>query len=534
MAEKIRPKEGIDISKWQGTVDFTKVKKHGVEFAILRSSFRKTTDPKFFEYVEGCKANDIPILGIYHFIYALNDEDALAEAKYCVSMAEKAQLNKETTIIFSDFEYDSVTNAAKRGVTLGKSECNRFTKIFCEYVKSKGYMVGIYTNQDYYKHWYDQDLLDSYFVWLADYDGEPNYACLLQQYTSKGKIDGIIGNVDLNRYFGRNTQESLAYTRQSVVNLIRSWEGLNEADGSFKSIIDIYNSYSGTFPRGIKMKYTWAWCACTWSALAIKLGYTPIMPIEISCGELIKAAMKMEIWKENDGYIPLPGDGILYDWDDSGKGENTGWPEHIGVVIEVYEDAGYFVVMEGNYNNSVKKRTMSINGKYIRGFITPKYDNDEVVSTPQISNKDVKTIAREVIAGLWNKGDERRNALEKAGYNYEEVQKCVNEILNGSAVKVDGTAQKQANTITKSVISTCSAKKFDRKIAGVYETTADLYCRNDAGTNKKALCLIPKGTNVDCYGYYSVFNNVKWYYIQFVINGVKYIGFSSSSYLKKS
>ena len=62
---------------------------------------------------------------------------------------------------------------------------------------------------------------------------------------------------------------------------------------------------------------------------------------------------------------------------------------------------------------------------------------------------------------------------------------------------------------------------------------ADLYCRNDAGTNKKALCCMPAGTKVHCYGYYSTANGVKWLYIQFELNGVTYTGFSSSAYLKK-
>ena len=95
-------------------------------------------------------------------------------------------------------------------------------------------------------------------------------------------------------------------SRSEVVKLVSSWIGKKEADGSYKEIIDIYNSFTGAFPRGIRMKYGWSWCACTWSALAIALGYTDIMPIEISCGELIKRAKEMGCWQENDGYVPSP------------------------------------------------------------------------------------------------------------------------------------------------------------------------------------------------------------------------------------
>lgn len=329
--------------------------------------------------------------------------------------------------------------------------------------------------------------------------------------------------------------------RQKVVNLVKSWEGLNERDGSFKKIIDIYNSYKGPLPRHIKMQYSWSWCACTWSALAIQLGLTDIMPIEISCGELVKAAKEKGIWVENDGYVANPGDGILYDWDDSGKGDNTGWPDHVGTIIQTNQTGGYFVVMEGNYSNSVKKRTISINGKFIRGFICPKYDEtdtDPVEASPVTSStveKTVTDIAREVIAGDWGSGDERKRRLKEAGYSPELVQDKVNALLNGNAAVPKTPIQNQLQPVEKYVKATCLAKSHDSSLNGRYKTTADLglYLRNDAGTNKKALCKIPKDTSVMCYGYYTAVGNVKWLYITVTVDGVRYTGFSSSSYLKK-
>lgn len=322
------------------------------------------------------------------------------------------------------------------------------------------------------------------------------------------------------------------YSRWKVVSLIESWIGRNEKNGSHKEIIDIYNSFD-SLPRGIRMQYTWSWCACTWSALAIKLGYTSIMPIEISCGHLIEQARKMGCWQENDKYVPNPGDAVLYDWDDSGKGDNTGWPDHIGTVTYVNIASGYMEVVEGNYSDAVKKRIISLNGRYIRGFITPKYDDETVTPTSLSKNKDVKTIAHEVIVGKWGSGEERKKNLVSAGYNYAEVQEMVNRILNGSAATSKQPIQDQDQPVSKKVTATCNAKFFGKYYAGDYVTTADLYCRNDSGTNKKALCLIPKGTKVRCYGYYNVTNGVYWLYIQFVMDGVQYTGFSSSKYLKK-
>lgn len=328
-------------------------------------------------------------------------------------------------------------------------------------------------------------------------------------------------------------------SRNEVVKLATSWLGKNEADGSYKVIIDTYNSYTGAFPRGTKMQYGWAWCAATWSAIAIKLGYTDVMPIEISCPYIIERAKQMGCWVENDGYVPKPGDACLYDWQDSGVGDNTGVADHIGIIDYVNTSAGYFTVIEGNYSKAVKKRTVSINGRYIRGFIAPKY-TDQAVSTPtlvtaSISKKSVETIAREVISGQWGSGNDRKARLSAAGYNYDEVQTKVNQILNGSAAKPVATTTVAQTSVSKKVVASCSAKKFDKSIAGTYTVTAKdgLYVRNDAGTNKKALCLAPYGTKVECYGYYNEANGVRWPYIQFTMGGVQYTGFSSSQYLKR-
>lgn len=338
----------------------------------------------------------------------------------------------------------------------------------------------------------------------------------------------------LNKSEETKEETKVKYSRQAVVDLVESWIGKKESDGSFKSIIDIYNTMT-KFPRGTKMLYSWAWCACTWSALAIKLGYESIMPIEISCYYIIEEAKKMGCWQEKDNYTPHPGDAVLYDWDDKNNfatTDNTGTPEHIGTVTEVYKSAGYMVVVEGNFDNAVKIRTLSLNGRYIRGFITPKYTSNTVSAPKQEANKSVDTIAREVIAGKWGSGAERKKALEAKGYNYTTVQNRVNEILNGSAVKPSTTPAPQTSTI-KEVRATCDAQKFKKSLTGTYVTKDHLYMRNDAGSNKKALVVIPKGFKVNCYGYYSEFNGADWYYIQCVINGVKYTGFSHSAYLKE-
>lgn len=166
----------------------------------------------------------------------------------------------------------------------------------------------------------------------------------------------------------------MAYSRQTYVNQLREWIGRNEYDGTHKEIIDIYNAHR-PLARNYKVKYTDSWCATTVSAAAINVGYTDIIPLECSCGKMIQLAQQMGIWQENDTYIPNPGDIIMYDWDDSGSGDDTGWPEHVGVVEEC--DGSTITVIEGNYKDAVGRRNIAVNGKYIRGFICPKFDSNE-------------------------------------------------------------------------------------------------------------------------------------------------------------
>ena len=156
-------------------------------------------------------------------------------------------------------------------------------------------------------------------------------------------------------------------------------------------------------------------------------------------------------------------------------------------------------------------------------------------SPERTGGKSVSEIAHEAIAGQWGNGAERKRNMEAAGYDYDVVQAEINRIVNGGAAKADNdNSVDQTQPIARKVISSCYASHADKAVAGTYTTTADLYCRNDAGKNKKALCLIPKGTEVQCYGYYSVYGGVKWLYIQFTMDGTQYTGFSSGEFLKKT
>lgn len=158
--------------------------------------------------------------------------------------------------------------------------------------------------------------------------------------------------------------------RNHLVDTLRGWMGAKEGGGIHKRIIDTYNSLT-PLPRNYRVTYKDAWCAATVSAAAIEAGLTDIIPRECSCTRMIEKFKQMGRWKEDDSYIPQPGDIIFYNWDDDGKGDCTGNPKHVGVVESV---TGLVItVIEGNYHDAVGRRNIAVNGRYIRGYGLPDY-----------------------------------------------------------------------------------------------------------------------------------------------------------------
>lgn len=172
-------------------------------------------------------------------------------------------------------------------------------------------------------------------------------------------------------------------TAKRLVEQAMAWLGFNEADGTHKQIIDTYNGHK-PLARGYKMKYTDEWCATFVSAVAIKIGYTDIIPTECGCGEMVKLLQKMGAWIENENRTPNPGDILFYDWQDNGVGDNTGWPDHVGIVEKV--ENGKITVVEGNYKKGVNRRVMAVNAKNIRGYGVPKYEAEPKQEEPKPAN----------------------------------------------------------------------------------------------------------------------------------------------------
>lgn len=227
-----------------------------------------------------------------------------------------------------------------------------------------------------------------------------------------------------------------------VIRQARAWLGFKESDGTHKAIIDVYNKHK-PLARGYKVKYTDSWCATFVSAVAIKLGYTDIIPTECGCPQMVSKFKELGCWVENENRKPNVGDIIFYDWEDNGKGDNLGNPNHVGIVEKV---SGVIItIIEGNYDNSVKRRTMAVNGKYIRGYGVPKYDtsnkvDEKVLEWQNAAIKDGYKFPKYGADGEW--GAECEAVAKKAvckklilGYKNKNLTKIVQKAVG---VTVDG------------------------------------------------------------------------------------------------
>lgn len=188
---------GIDVSKWNGDVDWKAVAGAGVDFAIIRCGYRGSStgtlveDPYFKQNIAGATANGIKV-GVYFFTQAITEAEAVEEASMAISLVKGYHLQLP---VFIDTE-----GSGGRGDKLNKTERTSVVKAFCETVKAAGYKAGVYASRSWYMDNLNAEDLSSYHIWVARYAKECGYTGHydIWQYTDSGTIPGIKGKVDLN------------------------------------------------------------------------------------------------------------------------------------------------------------------------------------------------------------------------------------------------------------------------------------------------------------------------------------------------
>lgn len=254
---------GIDVSYHNGIIDWDLVKQ-SVDFVIIRAGYGKSQiDKQFVNNIRGASAANLKI-GIYWFIYAANEQEAIENAKKCKEYIQEYK-DVITMRVWADWEYDS----DKRNPQTKESRTS-IVKAFCEYLKSQGYNVGVYANPDYLQNKFGD--LSNYPLWLAKYStSKGNYEPFMWQHSSTGKIPGINTNVDLNIYYGN---ENGVYSRSTIrfgsrgddvvylqQRLTAKGYGVGSIDGIFgyKTLeaVKAYQAENNLSVDGIVGKNTW-------------------------------------------------------------------------------------------------------------------------------------------------------------------------------------------------------------------------------------------------------------------------------------
>lgn len=209
-------KLGIDVSKWNQEIDWEAVKNAGVEFAIIRCGYRGAStgalviDPRYEENIKGAIDAGIPV-GVYFFTQALDEVEAVEEASMVIRLIEDYDVDYP---VFLDSES---TGGKGRADNLDSDQRTRAHRAFLQTIASAGYETGVYASRNWLNERIDMTRLSDYRVWLAEYADVPAYDKYydMWQYTSKGTVDGISTNVDLNLCY-MNIDTSINHSKNAA------------------------------------------------------------------------------------------------------------------------------------------------------------------------------------------------------------------------------------------------------------------------------------------------------------------------------
>ena len=222
--------KGIDVSKWNGTIDWKKVAASGVQFAMVRAGTGKakggaTVDPRFLDNVYGAHENGISV-GVFFYSYAMSAEAAMKEADTLIGILAPVR-EKITFPVAYDLEETEQSE-------LGRDECTEMVRLFCETIGNAVYTPILYTNPNWLKNFLHADKI-TVPIWLAHVERKPwgsNWQgeYVMHQYSWVGSVPGISGDVDMNvskidfaeeqcmRY--KTVEECPSWARETVEKLV--------------------------------------------------------------------------------------------------------------------------------------------------------------------------------------------------------------------------------------------------------------------------------------------------------------------------
>ena len=187
---------GIDVSKHNGLIDWCKVSSQ-IDFAIIKAGYWTNIDPKAERNIFYCERYNIPF-GLYWFSYAGCEKDAIKEA---TTLLDFIGNRKIPLPLYFDFEYESDEYLKKNGIHLTNEQRTNIAKAFCSTIEESEFYAGIYANLDYVNNYFDKSIFKRYDLWLASWSKSLPLDVNMWQFTNKGNIAGIKGDVDMNMLY---------------------------------------------------------------------------------------------------------------------------------------------------------------------------------------------------------------------------------------------------------------------------------------------------------------------------------------------
>lgn len=309
--------KGIDVSEFQGSINWDKVKLDGVEFAILRVGLGMditSQDDKYIERnIEECERIGMPY-GVYLFSYANSVEKAKSEAEHTLRLIKGHTL---TMGVWYDIE-DNATSGS-----IGKEALTNIINTYCNTIKNAGYNVGVYASLNWLNNKIENSVQEKWPIWVAQYYKECQYEGKydIWQYASDGKVDGISGNCDMNYYYGeinnstdKDTSDKKEELKKHIVDVDGKWgtDTTKKAQEVFGTTVDgtvtdQYDIYKSQNPGLI---------AFEWKEKPSAYGSELIRAIQKKVGATIdghigpKTIKKMQEWlgTKQDGFVSNPSD----------------------------------------------------------------------------------------------------------------------------------------------------------------------------------------------------------------------------------
>ena len=384
--------KGIDVSSWQGNIDWQKVADYGIDFCILRiTEAGNVIDSKFERNFKGCNDHKIPV-GVYKYSYAMTVAEIQSEARKVVSVLNGRKIQFP---VFLDLEHNHQR-------ALGSESIHTMAEAFRKIIVDAGYKFAIYCNVD----WYNTVIcshLKKYEFWIARYPANDNGTVVERlrpdwgvgwQYSSKGKVSGITGNVDMNVFY-KNYEEPKGEKMDKLKEFVGLGDyyagvttGISYLEKNSPAYLDDFRKNSGyrNYTKFARDVNSWGqpgcqgqpWCAVYqfWKLTKV-LGLKTALQIMgggfYNCRNVTQHAQTKGTWKK----VPKKGALIIF---------RNG--SHIGSVNKY--DTQYVYTNEGNTSSvpgvvanggSCRNKKYKLNDPVIDGYVWIDYGTEEQTST---------------------------------------------------------------------------------------------------------------------------------------------------------